>query len=201
AEGLISVEALPLVRQEEPNAVNVAGVDAGAVRRRSVMATSCGLCGKGSIEEIHRFFPPLPSEDGVLVSRAVLAGLTSGLEAAQSGFARTGGAHGAGLFDAGSGEMVVVREDVGRHNAVDKVIGHALLRRMLPLSRHVLLVSGRVSFEIVQKALGARIPVIASVSAPSSLAVEFAEASGQTLIGFLRPGRWNVYACPERIGP
>lgn len=202
AEGVVAVgDAPPLIRQEEPNAVNVAGVDAGGLeRRRSVMATSCGLCGKGSIEAVHRSFAALPIDDAVRISRELIAGLTAALESAQSGFARTGGAHGAGLFDVWSGETVVVREDVGRHNAVDKVIGHALLRRLLPLSHHLLLVSGRVSFEIVQKALGARVPAIASVSAPSSLAVEFAESNGQTLIGFLRPGRWNVYAHPERIG-
>lgn len=204
SEGLIDGEVLPLIRQEEPNAVNVANVSLAGTdrwRRRSAMAASCGLCGKGSIDAVHQCFPALAPDDGLRVPRSVIAGMPAALESGQSGFARTGGAHAAGLFDAFSGEALVVREDIGRHNAVDKVIGHALLRRLLPLSSHVLLVSGRVSFEIVQKALGARIPVLASVSAPSSLAVAFAEANGQTLIGFLRPGRWNVYAHPERIGP
>jgi FdhD protein len=117
---------------------------------------------------------------------------------AQSGFARTGGVHAAAIFHA-SGEPLVVREDIGRHNATDKVIGHAVLRRLLPLDEHALVVSGRVSFEIVQKALAARIAVVAAVSAPSSLAVQFAEESGQTLVGFLRPGRFNVYTHPQRV--
>jgi FdhD protein len=117
---------------------------------------------------------------------------------AQSGFARTGGVHAAAVFHL-SGEPLVVREDIGRHNATDKVIGHAVLRRLLPLNEHALVVSGRVSFEIVQKALAARIAVVAAVSAPSSLAVQFAEESGQTLVGFLRPGRFNVYTHPQRI--
>jgi FdhD protein len=121
------------------------------------------------------------------------------LETAQPGFARTGGVHAAAIFNE-AGETIAIREDVGRHNAVDKAIGHAFLRKLLPLSRHTLLVSGRASFEIVQKALGARIPVIAAVSAPSSLAVQFAEASGQTLVAFVRPGRCNVYTHAERIG-
>jgi FdhD protein len=116
----------------------------------------------------------------------------------QHGFARTGGVHAAAILTS-KGEPMVVREDIGRHNATDKAIGNALLRRMLPLNGHVLLVSGRASFEIVQKALAARIPIVAAVSAPSSLAVEFAEESGQTLAGFLRPGRFNVYTHPERI--
>ncbi len=197
AEGLLA-SAAPLIRQEQPNIVNVAaGITTTGARPARTVAASCGLCGRGSIEAVHQHFPPVATSD-LRVSREVIASLTATLESAQTGFARTGGAHAAGLFDA-AGNLIVAREDVGRHNAVDKVIGHALLRRLLPLERHVLLVSGRVSFEIVQKALGARIPVIAAVSAPSSLAVEFAEANGQTLIGFLRPGRWNLYSHPEHV--
>ena len=120
------------------------------------------------------------------------------LRAAQPTFARTGGVHASALFTV-EGELVAVREDVGRHNAVDKVLGFALLQNLLPLGEHVLMVSGRASFEIVQKALAARIPIIAAVSAPSSLAVELAEKSEQTLIGFLRDERMNIYCGKERV--
>jgi len=120
------------------------------------------------------------------------------LQLAQPAFDSTGGLHAAAVFDL-AGEPVAVREDVGRHNAVDKVLGHGLLSGLLPFDRHVLLVSGRASFEILQKALAARIPIIAAVSAPSTLAVEFAEQSRQTLVGFLRGRRMNVYAGRERI--
>ena len=128
----------------------------------------------------------------------VLAALPAQMREAQAAFARTGGLHAAAIFDQ-SGRMLVVREDVGRHNAVDKVIGHGCLRELLPFESHMLLVSGRASFEIMQKALSARIPVVCAVSAPSSLAVDFARASGQTLIGFLRDGGMNVYAGNDRL--
>ena len=119
-------------------------------------------------------------------------------EKRRSDFARTGGIHAAGIFDS-SGELKIVREDIGRHNAVDKVIGRAFLDGLFPLDRHVLLVSGRASFEILQKALAAGIPIVAAVSAPSSLAVEFARDSNQTLIGFLRPPSFNIYSHIERV--
>lgn len=204
-ESLIAPGIRPLIRQGHPNMVNVAlsGLVFGKsglerVRRAWVTSTSCGLCGKASIEAVHQHFPPV--EDDVTISRKLLPQLVRHLESAQTAFAHTGGVHGAAVFDA-SCALVVAREDVGRHNAVDKVIGNALLRGLLPLTGHILVVSGRASFEIVQKALGARIPIIAAVSAPSSLAVELASAGGQTLIGFLRADRCNVYTHVERITP
>lgn len=133
------------------------------------MSASCGLCGKASIDAVHLHFPRV--QDDVTIPRALLSRLLEGLEVAQPAFTRTGGLHAAALFDS-TGTLIVARKDVGRHNAVDKVIGHALIRGLLPLAGHILLVSGRASFEIVQKALGARIPIVAAVSAPSSLAVE-----------------------------
>jgi FdhD protein len=196
-ENLIEPDAVPLLRHEHPNIVNAA-ISAGGerMRRSSIMSTSCGLCGKASIEAVHQHFPPV--HDDFTIPRVLLSRLLEGLEVAQPAFTRTGGLHAAAVFDS-AGTPIVAREDIGRHNAVDKVIGNALLRGLLPLSGHILLVSGRASFEIVQKALGARIPIVAAVSAPSSLAVEFACASGQTLIGFLRRGRCNLYTHVERV--
>ena len=128
----------------------------------------------------------------------MLLSLPEKLRKAQSDFARTGGIHAAAIFDS-SGELKTVREDIGRHNAVDKAVGRAFLDGLLPLNRHVLLVSGRASFEIVQKALAAGIPILAAVSAPSTLAVDFARESNQTLIGFLRPPAFNIYSHLERV--
>lgn len=164
---------------------------------RHVFATSsCGLCGKASIEAVHQHFPPVTAR--VRVKLQTLTRLPSKMRAAQRTFARTGGLHAAAIFDA-RGRLLVLREDVGRHNAVDKVLGYGFLRGRLPFDRHILLVSGRASFEIMQKALAAGIPVVAAVSAPSSLAVEFARESGQTLVGFLRGATMNVYAHPQRV--
>jgi FdhD protein len=201
-EGLIVSGSAPLIRQDNPNRVTAAlpTVDPAAMhrlQRYGTISSSCGVCGKGSIESVLQHFAPIEDDD-VTISRCSLNSLAASLVRSQPGFERTGGVHAAGLFDS-SGNVVVVREDIGRHNAVDKTIGYALLRKVLPLTGHTLLVSGRVSFDIVQKALGARIPVIAAVSAPSSLAVQFAEESGQTLVGFLRNGRFNVYTHPHRI--
>jgi FdhD protein len=164
---------------------------------RSVFTSSaCGVCGKTSLEAIDMEQRPVAGE--VTVSLDALYALEPALAAAQTTFARTGGLHAAALFDA-TGRLLVLREDVGRHNAVDKVVGHMLLADGLPLSHHILMVSGRASYEIMQKALAARIPVVAAISAPSSLAAQFALANGMTLIGFLRPRRLNVYANAHRI--
>ena len=157
---------------------------------------SCGLCGKMTIESVRQQVSPLNS--GFDVDQAVFYQLNDRLRTAQSVFERTGGLHAAGLFNE-KGKLLIVREDIGRHNAVDKVIGQALLADMVPLERHILMVSGRASFEIVQKALFARIPVIAAVSAASTLAVDLAEEGNLTLIGFMRGQRMAVYSCPERI--
>jgi FdhD protein len=159
-------------------------------------SSSCGLCGKATIDAVRGTFAPVESD--VMVDAAVLLAMPATMRAKQETFDRTGGLHAAALFDT-NGALIVLREDVGRHNAVDKVLGYALLNRLLPLDRHVLVVSGRSSFEIMQKALGGRIAIVAAVSAPSSLAVEFADANGQTLVGFLRDRRMNVYSHPGRI--
>ena len=171
-------------------------IDFAALTRHVFASSSCGLCGKATIAAVHRHFAPV---DAVFVLAAEqLLELPNRLRSAQAVFERTGGLHASAVFRA-DGELVVTREDVGRHNAVDKIIGYALLERALPFDRHVLLLSGRASFEILQKALAARIAVIAAVSAPSTLAVDFAAASGQTLIGFLRGRTMNVYSHAERI--
>ena len=173
-----------------------ARLDLGGLTRHVFTSSSCGLCGKTAIDAVQHHFPPL--DDGATVRASTVLGLPAVLAAAQTAFARTGGLHAAAVF-AADGSLVVVREDVGRHNAVDKVLGYGFAAGLLPWRGHVLLVSGRASFEIVQKALAGRIPIVAAVSAPSSLAVSFAEESRQTLIGFLRPGRLNVYTHPHRI--
>ena len=168
-----------------------------SAQRFGTISSSCGLCGKNSVEAIRQQFPAIGS--GTLrIGIATLLTLPDRLRAAQSDFARTGGIHAAGIFEIG-GDRQIVREDVGRHNAVDKAIGRAFLDELLPLDRHLLLVSGRASFEIVQKALAAGISIVASVSAPSSLAVNFARENNQTLIGFLRPPSFNIYSHIERV--
>lgn len=161
--------------------------------------SSCGLCGKASIEAVETVSEYDLRTDAVRLSAAVLTTLPDVLRAQQSIFDKTGGVHAAGLFDAATGELLVAREDVGRHNAVDKVIGWALLNDRLPLVGTVLVVSSRASFELAQKAVMAGIPMLAAVSAPSSLAVELAMSSGLTLVGFLRGSSMNVYAGSERI--
>ncbi|HLS92669.1 MAG TPA: formate dehydrogenase accessory sulfurtransferase FdhD [Microbacterium sp.] len=167
--------------------------------RRVYMTSSCGVCGTASIDQVRRESAFDVAADPVEVDAALLAGLPGALRAGQDAFAKTGGLHAAGLFDAATGEALVVREDVGRHNAVDKVVGWAAARGLLPLAGRILMVSGRVAFEIAQKAAMAGIPVIAAVSAPSSLAVELAEEAGMTLVGFLRDDHMNVYAGAHRV--
>lgn len=191
----------PCGRGHGGNVVNVVlapeiQVDFARLTRHVMASSSCGLCGKTTIESVHSQFAPVSSCEKVRVS--ILESLPQKLRAAQSMFDRTGGLHAAGVFEL-NGKLLCVREDVGRHNAVDKVIGRTLLDGKHPLDQHILLVSGRASFEIMQKALAARIPVIAAISAPSSLAVDFAATSGQCLIGFLRGDRMNIYAGASQI--
>jgi FdhD protein len=174
-----------------------ARVDLTRVRRNLYVGSSCGVCGKTSLERALAAAPPL--DDATRFAGAHLLELPDRLREAQRAFAETGGLHAAALFD-GDGKLLVVREDVGRHNAVDKTIGWAAERGRFPLAGHGLLVSGRISFEIVQKALAARVPVVAAVSAPTSLAVDLATAGGVALVGFLRGRGFNVYGARERIG-
>ncbi len=167
--------------------------------RQFAVNASCGVCGKNSVEAACAALPPLP--DGTLrLAPAMLSALPEHLRAGQQVFAHTGGLHAAALFDA-SGTLLHLREDVGRHNAVDKLVGRALLDGALPLAQQILMVSGRLSFEIVLKALAAGIPLVAAVSAPSSLAVDLALAGNITLVGFLRGSSFNVYTHPWRVGP
>lgn len=206
AEGMLRQRAD--VRAVRPYPRNVAGnvvdvllaqevsVDFSKLTRHVLASSSCGLCGKASIASVRGQFPPVKSV--VSITKDVLLGLTNKMHAEQATFASTGGLHAAALFTA-EGELLLLREDVGRHNAVDKILGRTFLDGLHPLDRHVLLVSGRTSFEILQKALAAGIAVVAAVSAPSSLAVHFARANRQTLVGFLREGRFNVYAGEKRI--
>ena len=170
-------------------------IDLARFRRNLFASSSCGVCGKATLENALRTRGPLVSS--LKVSRAMIAALPERLRASQPVFASTGGLHAAALFTP-EGIAQVVREDVGRHNAVDKVIGHAL-RTGLPLEQSVLMVSGRVSFELVQKAVAARVPVLAGISAPTSLAVRMAEALGVTLVGFVREGSMNVYSHVSRV--
>lgn len=165
--------------------------------RHFAVSASCGLCGKNSIEDLMLSTPPLPADELHLAS-STLYELSTRLRSEQMVFTYTGGLHAAGLFTT-RGELLLLREDIGRHNAVDKLIGHGLLHSGFPYNHHLLMVSGRTSFEIIQKALLARIPCIAAISAPSSMAVELADRSGITLIGFLREHSLNVYTHPERI--
>ncbi|HET7295996.1 MAG TPA: formate dehydrogenase accessory sulfurtransferase FdhD [Gemmatimonadales bacterium] len=195
-EGLVT-EA-PRLGLSQDLAANTIEVEGALARepspRRFYTSSSCGVCGKGALEEVAIHAPVLGP--GPLVARELLASLPGLL--VQPGFARTGGLHATGLFDAG-GELVCVREDVGRHNAMDKVVGWALLAGRLPLSDKLLCVSGRLSFELVQKAAVAGAPVLVGVGAPTSLAIELAADRNLTLCGFARGGSVNVYTAPERV--
>ncbi|MFL6583868.1 MAG: formate dehydrogenase accessory sulfurtransferase FdhD [Chthoniobacterales bacterium] len=200
SEGLIRSRAdLCDMDQTAANVVEVTitgEVDLSAMTRFGTISSSCGLCGKASIDAVRQQFPPIASASKVTVEQ--LLSMPPRLRSAQGNFHRTGGLHAAALFELTT-DRVTLREDVGRHNAVDKVIGRALLDDQLPLSDHALMVSGRASLEIIQKAVAAGVPIVASVSAPSSLAVNFARETGLTLIGFLRPPTFNVYSHVERI--
>ena len=168
------------------------------VTRNFYTTSSCGVCGKGSIDAIRTISRHCPGDDPTVVAASALSAMPDELRSAQRIFATTGGLHGAALFTA-DGTMLVVREDIGRHNAVDKVIGWALENGRIPLTGTVLLVSGRASFELTQKAVMAGIPVLAAVSAPSSLAVDLAGQAGLTLVAFLRGKSMNVYTRPDRV--
>jgi FdhD protein len=177
------------------NIVEVAGpLLREPAQRRFYATSSCGVCGKGALEEVAVLSAPLP--DGPVIERSLLAALPDRLR--QPGFERTGGLHATGLFTA-AGELLCVREDVGRHNAMDKVVGRALLDGGLPLHDHVLCVSGRLSFELVQKAVVAGAPILVGVGAPTSLAVEVARDRGLTLVGFARGTSANLYTHPQRV--
>jgi FdhD protein len=171
--------------------------DASVVAERHFVATaSCGICGKASLDEVAIKSAPIPP--GPVIARSIVLALPDLLRAAQRAFDETGGLHAAGLFTP-AGELLAIREDVGRHNALDKLVGSQVLAKAMPLNERILMVSGRVSFEIIQKAAVAGIPIVCAVSAPSDLAIDAAERLGVTLVGFLRGDGFNVYAHDERI--
>ncbi len=190
--------------EHAPNVLNVMLADEAASRldatiagRRAVTATSaCGVCGRRTIEDLMAGLAPVGG--AWRVPARLIDSLTASLRVAQSAFSETGGLHAAGLFDC-NGRLVAAAEDVGRHNAVDKVIGAQVMMERLPLDERLLFVSGRASYEIVQKALVARVPLVAAVSAPSSLAIELSREAGLTLLGFVRNGSFNVYTGIERV--
>lgn len=202
ARDILEISQCPSVGNIHGNVVDVllggAVVNWDSLTRHVFSASSCGICGKTSIDSVFQNFPPLLGDPDFRVHPDIIASLPAKLRAAQATFSQTGGLHASAIFDA-QGQMLVLREDVGRHNALDKVLGHGLKAGHLPYSQHILLVSGRVSFELMQKALAAGVPIVAAISAPSSLAVEFAQTSGQTLIGFLRGQTMNVYTHPQRV--
>ena len=200
AEQIVGIRAVTDEATGKSNVVEVeiagSDYDAETMRRSFFAASSCGICGKASIEAVRRRGLRAPNP-GFRVSPQILCSLSEKLRGDQAVFEKTGGLHAAGLFTA-SGDLIELREDIGRHNAVDKIVGWALLQGRLPLAAHVLMVSGRGGFEIAQKAIAAGIPVLASVSAPSSLAVKLSRELGLTMVGFLRGSRFVVYSCGER---
>jgi FdhD protein len=204
ALGFLRSEGIPAeaAHPTDDLAANVVEVEVGEdfdverLRRNFYTSSSCGVCGKGALEAVAVEAPAVTSD--LTVPAEVVTALPERLSEAQPTFAVTGGLHATGLFDA-EGGLISVREDVGRHNAMDKVIGYAFLESLLPLAGHVLCVSGRLSFELVQKAAVAGCPIMVAVGAPSSLAVELARDRGLTLCGFVREGRVNVYTEPQRI--
>ena len=206
-EGLIDGPEVLRIERGDPDEMNqpddrvtvrlAKAFDASVVAERHFVATaSCGICGKASLDEVAIRSDPLPP--GPVIKRSVVLALPDLLRAAQRAFDETGGLHAAGLFSP-SGELLALHEDVGRHNALDKLVGSQVLAKAMPLHERILMVSGRVSFEIVQKAAVAGIPIVCAVSAPSDLAVEAADRLGVTLVGFLRGDGFNVYAHDERI--
>jgi len=189
------------VESEDRNVVDVhpadgVTIDITKLQRNFYATSSCGICGKAAIDQIRNEAPPF--ESALEVPPTLLSTLPEKMEKEQAAFEKTGGLHAAAIFDA-TGNLLVLREDVGRHNAVDKVIGKMLLEEKIPLDNHILMVSGRASFEILQKARMASLPIICAVSAPSSLAVAFAVENGMTLIGFLRGEEMNIYSGKDRI--
>jgi FdhD protein len=202
-EQIANLRAISPEHETKSNIVEVdlkdSDFDAANLQRNFFAASSCGICGKASINAI-RTRGLQPPDTGFRIDPEVLCRLPEALLAQQAVFSRTGGLHAAALFDA-SGQLIVLREDIGRHNAVDKIAGWAVREKKLPLSHYVMVVSGRGGFEIVQKALAMGIPVLASVSAPSSLAVKLARELGITLAGFVRGRRFVIYSCDYRCLP
>jgi FdhD protein len=201
-EGVIeNVAQISSVTTDDRGAVTVElapGVEVNFAARNFYVTSSCGVCGKASIDGLKAAHCPSPPRGVPQIQSSLIPQLPEKLREAQPVFSHTGGLHGAGLFTA-AGELLAVREDVGRHNAVDKLIGAMFLEAKTPLHNHVLMLSGRISFELVQKALMAGIPIVAAVGAPSSLAIETALHFGMTLIGFLRGQRYNIYSGRERL--
>jgi FdhD protein len=200
ARDILEISQCPSTGNTHGNVVDVllggAVVNWESLTRHVFSASSCGICGKTSLDAVFQRFPAVTAD--WQVSARLLAELPEKLRAAQATFDTTGGLHASALFDR-EGNLQILREDVGRHNALDKILGHELRSGRLPCAENILLVSGRVSFELMQKALAAGVPLVAAISAPSSLAVEFARDSGQTLVGFLRGATMNVYTHPQRI--
>lgn len=200
ARDILEISKCPVTTDSKGNIVDVllggAVVNWESLTRHVFSASSCGLCGKTSIESVFQRFPAVTAD--WQVSAELIWSLPGKLRAAQETFSKTGGLHASAIFDL-DGNMLVLREDVGRHNALDKVLGYGLQHNLLPFDRHILLVSGRTSFEIMQKALAAGVPLVCAISAPSSLAVDFAQESNQTLVGFLRDSTMNVYAHERRV--